>query len=338
MANINVLIKLAEARKMFAANPPKKTGHNDEKNYDFFQLEDIVPSKNDIFYSLKLLDLVTFDKEKAYLQLTDMESEESITFTSPMPNNLKSIQPNEIQAIGSIETYQRRYLYITALDVIEADPIDTFNKKETDSQAQPKVKETKAENTIKSNSNNTAVGNNTTTPKANTTATATVNKVNSSKKEENVVSVEEDLPMVEVTEADINSLPDPEEETKVTEKKPVSSAPSQQQINLNDNTAVETKVPAPAPKKETHNVEGESLTDILSFNDRFSPDDTVEELMQKMDKDYIIGYKIPIGKYKGQPLSDLSYKLCNWYAENYHGKDNRLIAVATLLSEVKKGA
>lgn len=130
MANINVLIKLAEARKMFAANPPKKTGHNDEKNYDFFQLEDIVPSKNDIFYSLKLLDLVTFDKEKAYLQLTDMESEESITFTSPMPNNLKSIQPNEIQAIGSIETYQRRYLYITALDVIEADPVDTFNKKE----------------------------------------------------------------------------------------------------------------------------------------------------------------------------------------------------------------
>lgn len=335
MANINVLIKLAEARKMFAANPPKKTGHNDEKNYDFFQLEDIVPSKNDIFYSLKLLDLVTFDKEKAYLQLTDMESEESITFTSPMPNNLKSIQPNEIQAIGSIETYQRRYLYITALDVIEADPVDTFNKK-ADDQTQPKAKGTETENTTKSNSNNTAAGNNTTTPKATTTATA--NKTNSSKKEENVVSVEEDLPMVEVTEADINSLPDPEEETEVTEKKPVSSAPSQQQIDLSNNTAVETKVPTPAPKKETHNAEGESLFDILSFNDRFSPDEPVEDLMQKMDKDYIIGYKIPIGKYKGQPLSDLSYKLCNWYAENYHGKDNRLIAVATLLSEVKKGA
>lgn len=308
MANIKVLTKLAEARKMFAANPPKKTGHNDEKNYDFFQLEDIVPSKNDIFYSLKLLDLITFDKEKAYLQLTDMESEESITFTSPMPNNLKSIQPNEIQAIGSIETYQRRYLYITALDVIEADPVDTFNKKEkqADNQTQSKVnkpmdKDTKDKNTTKSNSK---------------------------KEEETVVSVEEDLPMVEVTEADINSLPDPEE----------IQNPSQQQIDLSDNTAVETKVPAPAPKKETHNDEGESLSDILSFNDKYSPDESVEDLMQKMDKDYILGYKIPIGKYKGQPLSDLSYKLCNWYAENYHGKDNRLIAVATLLSEVKKGA
>lgn len=324
MANINVLIKLAEARKMFAANPPKKTGHNDEKNYDFFQLEDIVPSKNDIFYNLKLLDLVTFDKEKAYLQLTDMESEESITFTSPMPNNLKSIQPNEIQAIGSIETYQRRYLYITALDVIEADPVDTFNKKEKQTDSQP---QSNANESVKSNSNNTAVGNSTTTPKATTTAT-TVNKTNSKKEEETVVSVEEDLPMVEVTEADINSLPDPEE----------IKNPSQQQIDLSDNTAVETKVPAPTPKKETHNDEGESLSDILSFNDRFSPDEPVEDLMQKMDKDYIIGYKIPIGKYKGQPLSDLSYKLCNWYAENYHGKDNRLIAVATLLAEVKKGA
>ena len=53
----------------------------------------------------------------------DIEDDSFVTFTSPMGSaNLKGC--HEVQNIGAVETYQRRYLYVTALAIVEHDALD----------------------------------------------------------------------------------------------------------------------------------------------------------------------------------------------------------------------
>jgi hypothetical protein len=59
----------------------------------------------------------------ATLNLVDTENGDTISFTSPMADaNLKGTHP--IQNLGAVETYQRRYLYMAALEIVEHDAID----------------------------------------------------------------------------------------------------------------------------------------------------------------------------------------------------------------------
>jgi hypothetical protein len=53
----------------------------------------------------------------------DTDDGSSVTFTSPMGSaQLKGC--HEVQNIGAVETYQRRYLYVTALAIVEHDALD----------------------------------------------------------------------------------------------------------------------------------------------------------------------------------------------------------------------
>ncbi|MNP43870.1 ERF superfamily protein [compost metagenome] len=54
----------------------------------------------------------------------DVEDGTSVEFTSPMGSAaLKGC--HEVQNIGAVETYQRRYLYVTALEIVEHDALDS---------------------------------------------------------------------------------------------------------------------------------------------------------------------------------------------------------------------
>jgi hypothetical protein len=53
----------------------------------------------------------------------DTDDGSNVTFTSPMGSaQLKGF--HEVQNIGAVETYQRRYLYVTALAIVEHDALD----------------------------------------------------------------------------------------------------------------------------------------------------------------------------------------------------------------------
>ena len=53
----------------------------------------------------------------------DIEDGSSVVFTSPMGSaQLKGC--HEVQNIGAVETYQRRYLYVSALAIVEHDALD----------------------------------------------------------------------------------------------------------------------------------------------------------------------------------------------------------------------
>ena len=75
------------------------------------------------------MDVISFTADTATLTLYDSDNGQSIVFTSPMGSaNLKGC--HEVQNIGATETYQRRYLYVTALAIVESDTLDatTGNK------------------------------------------------------------------------------------------------------------------------------------------------------------------------------------------------------------------
>ena len=121
----NVFAKLLEARVKFLAAGVKKTGKNMHLKFTYFELEDIVPVATPIFAELGLLPLVNFTDEAATMTVVNVdEPSETIQFTSPMRNIEGNAATNAVQALGASETYQRRYLYMAALDITESDTLD----------------------------------------------------------------------------------------------------------------------------------------------------------------------------------------------------------------------
>ena len=128
----NVYQKLLEARVLFMEEDVKKSGKNMKMSYKYFELQDIVPVATPIFKNVGLLPVTTFTNDVATMTLYNVDNpEECIAFTSPM----REIEPiisnktggevtNAIQRLGSVETYQRRYLYMAALDIVESDDIE----------------------------------------------------------------------------------------------------------------------------------------------------------------------------------------------------------------------
>ena len=128
----NVLQKLLEARVLFMEEDVKKSGKNMKMSYKYFELQDIVPVALPIFRKVGLLPVTTFTNEEATMTVYNVDNPgEYINFTSPM----REIEPiisnktggevtNAIQRLGSVETYQRRYLYMVALDIVESDAIE----------------------------------------------------------------------------------------------------------------------------------------------------------------------------------------------------------------------
>lgn len=115
--------KLMQARVELQSMPLKKSGHNKFAGYNYFELGDFLPQVNAIFNRLGLCSVVSFDAEYASLTITDVDDGTCIVITSPMvESNMKGASP--IQSLGGCQTYQRRYLYMCATDLIESDSFD----------------------------------------------------------------------------------------------------------------------------------------------------------------------------------------------------------------------
>jgi len=130
---MSIYEKLLKARIELHSTKLKKTGKNAFSGYDYFELEDIMPKILELMDKYKFIGIVSYTNELATLTLLDCEKpEDKIIFTSPMSTaNLKGC--HDVQNLGAVETYERRYLYITAFEIIENDILDrTHNKNETE--------------------------------------------------------------------------------------------------------------------------------------------------------------------------------------------------------------
>lgn len=119
-----VHLKLMRARLMLQDRELKKSGHNKFAGYSYFELGDFMPAINEIFFEVGLCGVVSYDSEIASLTITDVEDGTNIVITSPMADaNLKGCHP--IQNLGAVETYTRRYLWVTAMEIVEHDALDS---------------------------------------------------------------------------------------------------------------------------------------------------------------------------------------------------------------------
>lgn len=119
-----VHLKLMRARLMLQDKQLKKSGHNKFAGYQYFELGDFIPTINEIFFEVGLCGVVSYDSEIASLTITDVEDGTNIIITSPMADaNLKGCHP--IQNLGAVETYTRRYLWVTAMEIVEHDALDS---------------------------------------------------------------------------------------------------------------------------------------------------------------------------------------------------------------------
>jgi hypothetical protein len=101
----------------------KKSGQNKFAGYSYFELGDFLPEIQNIFNNLGLCGVVSYDRDVASLTITDVDDGTVIVITSPMAEaNLKGTHP--IQNLGAVETYQRRYLWMTAMEIVEHDILD----------------------------------------------------------------------------------------------------------------------------------------------------------------------------------------------------------------------
>lgn len=126
---MSAISKLMQARDEFHKRELKKSGWNDFSKFKYLELADFLIPALEIFSSLKLAALTSFTKELATMTITDLEDGSSVVITSPFGSAaLKAC--HEVQNIGAVETYQRRYLWVAALEIVEHDAIDSATKPE----------------------------------------------------------------------------------------------------------------------------------------------------------------------------------------------------------------
>jgi hypothetical protein len=101
----------------------QKTGQNKFAGYSYFELGDFLPAIQTIMAEVGICGVVSYTNEYAVLTLTDIDDGTAIAITSPMAKaELKGAHP--IQNLGAVETYQRRYLWMTAMEIVEHDALD----------------------------------------------------------------------------------------------------------------------------------------------------------------------------------------------------------------------
>ncbi|MCL2312053.1 MAG: ERF family protein [Firmicutes bacterium] len=111
----------------------KKSGKNKFANFDYYELSDIMPDIIRLCDKYKICTFITFENEKATLFAVDWEDKE--------PHYIKKVDvssqivpleirgANAIQALGGIQTYMRRYLYMAMFDITECDQFDALSGK-----------------------------------------------------------------------------------------------------------------------------------------------------------------------------------------------------------------
>ena len=120
---MNIYEKLIEMRSELQGMNVKKTGNNNGRRY--YELADFLPVCNDLCRKYKIISLVSFNQTEATLTMVDAEKpSDIIPFCSPFGSAaLKGC--HEVQNIGAVETYQRRYLYLVAFEIVEFDALDS---------------------------------------------------------------------------------------------------------------------------------------------------------------------------------------------------------------------
>lgn len=151
--NMNIHKKIQKVKKELSERELKKSGRNDFSGFSYYELGDFLPSIIELCNKYGLFTKINFEKHYSIKNIstneintnteyqldgdvavltiinTDKPDEEETYSCDVKELNLKGA--NSIQNYGGIQTYLRRYLYMNAFDIVEADMFDSaeFEKK-----------------------------------------------------------------------------------------------------------------------------------------------------------------------------------------------------------------
>ena len=141
---MNIYEKLQSARVELQEKALKKSGENTFAKFKYYELADFLPSINTIFKETKLFSqfVIIGDTQfgTAKLTIIDIEKpEDTLIFESPIAEaGVKGT--TAIQSLGAVHTYMKRYLYVNALEIVEADALDAIAGSDKIEAEQKKVK------------------------------------------------------------------------------------------------------------------------------------------------------------------------------------------------------
>ena len=151
--NMNIHKKIQKVKKELSERELKKSGRNDFSGFSYYELGDFLQSIIELCNKYGLFTKINFEKHYSIKNIsaneintnteyqldgdvavltiinTDKPDEEETYSCDVKELNLKGA--NSIQNYGGIQTYLRRYLYMNAFDIVEADMFDSveFEKK-----------------------------------------------------------------------------------------------------------------------------------------------------------------------------------------------------------------
>lgn len=129
---ISIRVKLQNAKL-------KKSGKNKSAGFEYFELADFLPKLNELMLEEQVNDLFNIDDGKATLTLIKGEERQVysmpfVLFETPVFKRtnqdgevfeVKSMQ--DIQYLGALNTYYKRYLYLNAFGITDGDIIDAID-------------------------------------------------------------------------------------------------------------------------------------------------------------------------------------------------------------------
>jgi len=125
---MSVYKKLQAARLQLSRANIKKSGLNTYGGWQYYELGDFIPTVHKIFDEVGLCGVVTFG-DTATLTVYDAEGEGKIEFSTPIVY-AEAAKGQPIQLLGSTHTYLRRYLWLLAMEIVEADSVDATKQEE----------------------------------------------------------------------------------------------------------------------------------------------------------------------------------------------------------------
>lgn len=140
-----LLYKITIARKVFKDLNIKKSGKNNFQGFDYFQLEDILPHCSELESKLMLNSKFLLEKKRGVLRVKDCEPiDDKLTgaqtvFYKERPDKKDGGNPNQqMQGIGKVSTYEKRYCYLDYLNIVEPDLIDAEDNSKNSHKTTPK--------------------------------------------------------------------------------------------------------------------------------------------------------------------------------------------------------
>ena len=133
---MNLYEKIACIKEEISKVELKKSGINKFAGFTYYELADFLPTIISLCKKYNVCTYTSFTNDLATLTAINAnEPNERIEISSPM-KELELKGCNQIQALGGVETYSRRYLYLAMFDIVEGDSFDATAGKD---QPQPKA-------------------------------------------------------------------------------------------------------------------------------------------------------------------------------------------------------